>query len=104
MTLDGPKFDVQIEIGFTKLRVDMHVEDDEKEDGNSDDSEDTAVDVGGMCYLNYDAEIERVFVSRNFNEYGYVALLSSDKFSIYYIYEDGFNGVDKDLIWEFNYR
>lgn len=65
---------------------------------------DEADESTGKYTLNYDGKIDNLFYSRNSCEYGYIAVTSYYRFSIYYMYDEEASGSFHDLVWDNDYR
>lgn len=65
---------------------------------------DEADEPMGKFTIKYDGKIDNIFYSRNSTEYGYMAVMSYKKFSIYYMYDEDASGSFNDLIWHYDYR
>ena len=110
MCIEGPKHGAQIDVGFRRLEVleptaSLGTLKSAREQGDkSEDSEGGMDEAQGANSIEYDGNIQRIFLSRASTEYGYLAVISDMRFTIFYIYEESFLGADKDLIFDCKYR
>ena len=73
-------------------------------DKNSEDSDQGGFDEMALRRMDLDEEIKAIFTTKSSCDYSYIAILSSYRFKIIYVYEEPTQGCEIDVMWDNYYQ